>query len=229
MPLHLPPPPIIYLITSGATTEADAAPVSKDFTRVLAHVRAAVRLSIPLVQLREKNLSARALYDLACASVEITRGSTTRLLVNDRADIARAARADGVHLTTGSLEAETIRRAFGPDFLVGVSTHSLAEAESARDGEADFAVFGPVFDTPSKRLFGAPLGLDALREAAQRLAPFPIIALGGITLENSASAITAGASGVAAIRLFSDTEKLRETVEAVRERGNAVWKRRRTL
>lgn len=222
MPLHLPPPPIIYLITSGATTKTGAASVSEDFKRVLAHVRAATSARIPLVQLREKHLSARALYELARASVEITRTSKTRLLVNDRADIARAARADGVHLTTGSLEAEKIRRAFGPDFLIGVSTHSLAEAQSARDGGADFAVFGPVFDTPSKRSFGTPLGLDALREAAQRLAPFPLIALGGITLENAASALTAGASGVAAIRLFSDMERMLETVEAVRERGNAV-------
>jgi thiamine-phosphate pyrophosphorylase len=225
MPLHLPPPPIIYLITSGATTEAGPAPVSEDFKRVLAHVRAATSARIPLVQLREKHLSARALYELARACIEITRGSTTRLLVNDRADIARAARADGVHLTGGSLEAERIRRAFGPGFLIGVSTHSLAEAESARDGGADFAVFGPVFDTPSKRPFGTPLGLDALREAAESLAPFPLIALGGITLENAASAIGAGASGVAAIRLFSDTEKLYETAEAVRERGNVVLKR----
>jgi thiamine-phosphate pyrophosphorylase len=229
MPLHLPPPPIIYLITSGATTKADAPSVSEDFKRVLAHVRAAVQARIPFVQLREKHLSARSLYELALACVEITRTSKTRLLINDRADIARAARANGVHLTIGSLEAEKVRRAFGPDFLIGVSTHSLEEAQSARDQRADFAVFGPVFDTPSKRPFGAPLGLDALGEAAKSLAPFPIIALGGITLENATSAITAGASGVAAIGLFSDTEKLWETAEAVRERGNAVLKRRRTL
>jgi thiamine-phosphate pyrophosphorylase len=134
-----------------------------------------------------------------------------------------------VHLTTRSLEAERIRRAFGPDFLIGVSTHTLAEAAGARDGGADFAVFGPVFDTPSKRSLGTPPGLDALREAAVRLAPFPLIALGGITLENATSAIGAGASGVAAIRLFSEPERLCEIVADVRERGTAILKRRRPL
>jgi thiamine-phosphate pyrophosphorylase len=214
MPLNL-PNPILYLITSGATTEKGSPP-GEDFKRVLALTASAVRARIPLVQLREKHLGARSLYELAAASAEITRGTGTRLLVNDRADIARAAGADGVHLTTRSLEASIVRRAFGPDFLIGVSTHTLAEAESARDARADFVVYGPVFDTPSKRALGRPLGLEALRAASRTLAPFPLLAIGGVTQENAAQVLEAGASGVAAIRLFSDPEKLAGVVAAIR-------------
>jgi thiamine-phosphate pyrophosphorylase len=210
MPLNL-PKPIIYLITSGATTP-DSTPNSEAFQSVLALVRAGCRAGIPLIQLREKNLTARTLYELTARSVEMTRDTETRLLVNDRADIARAAGADGCHLTTRSVEASIIRRAFGPDFLIGVSTHTLAEARAARDGHADFAVFGPIFDTPAKRGAGSPVGVDTLREAVQAIAPFPLVALGGITKENLGEALRAGASGVAAIRLFSDSEKLDSTV-----------------
>jgi thiamine-phosphate pyrophosphorylase len=214
MPLKL-PKPIIYLITSGATTPVST-PASEDFQSVLAIVCAAVRARIPLVQLREKNLTTRTLYELAARSVEITHGTETRLLINDRADVAAAAGAAGVHLAVQSVEAEVVRRAFGPSFLIGVSAHSLAEVQAARDGGADFAVFGPIFDTPSKRAYGAPLGLESLREAAQKLSPFPLLALGGITNENAPDALRAGASGVAAIRLFSEAEKLDAVAAAIR-------------
>jgi thiamine-phosphate pyrophosphorylase len=215
MPLKL-QTPIIYLITSGATTH-NSTPNSEDFQHVLALVQAACRASVPLIQLREKNLNARTLYELTARTVEITRGTETRLLVNDRADIARAAGADGCHLTTRSIEASIIRRTFGPDFLIGVSTHSSTEAQAARDGGADFAVFGPVFDTPSKRAHGQPVDIASLREAAQRLTPFPLLALGGITRANAQDALRAGAWGIAAIRLFSNPLELDTTVRAIRD------------
>ena len=150
MPLDL-LKPITYLITNGATT-ATTTPSSEDFSRLIKLVAAAVDARIGLIQLRETNLSARVLFELAQQSAEITRGSATRLLVNDRADIARGAGADGVHLTTRSLEARIVRRTFGEEFLIGVSTHSIEEARDAREGGADFAVFGPVFETASKKL-----------------------------------------------------------------------------
>ena len=137
-------------------------------------------------------------------------------MVNDRADIALAAQADGVHLSTQSVGAATIRRAFGDRLLIGVSTHNLHEARNARQGAADFAVFGPVFDTPSKHGYGAPVGLEALAGVARELAPFPIIALGGVTQNNAVAALGAGASGIAAIRLFSEPTKLESTVAAIR-------------
>ncbi|MDQ3821473.1 MAG: thiamine phosphate synthase, partial [Acidobacteriota bacterium] len=188
--------PIIYLITSGRTSP-DSSPASEDFQNILGLVRSAVEARVSLIQLREKSLPARTLYELTGRCAAITEGTATRLLVNDRADIARAARADGVHLTTHSIDPSVIRRAFGAQFLIGVSTHSLAEAQKARDGAADFAVFGPVFDTESKRAYGPPVGLERLREAAETLSPFPLVALGGVTLGNAAAALRAGASGVA--------------------------------
>ena len=142
------------------------------------------------------------LYELTAHAVEITRGSKTRLLVNDRVDIALAAGADGVHLTSRSLPADVVRNICGPDFLIGVSTHSLGEARAAQVAGADLVVFGPVFDTESKRAFGEPQGLDKLREVANDLGVFPVLAIGGITRENLAACIDAGASGVAGISLF---------------------------
>jgi len=150
--------------------------------------------------------------------VEITRGSKTRLLVNDRSDIARAARADGVHLTSHSLPAQSIRNAAGPEFLIGVSTHSLQEAQAARMFGADFVVFGPVFETASKRSFGEPQGLNKLREVTRELGDFPVLAIGGITLDNVADCFQAGARGVAAIGMLSDAENMPSMVETIRNR-----------
>ncbi|MCA1557031.1 MAG: thiamine phosphate synthase, partial [Acidobacteria bacterium] len=185
--------PILYMITSGETTHRTKTH-SLEFKRVLTLISAATLAGVHLIQLREKNLSARVLYELAAQAITITRGSATRLLVNDRADIASAAACDGVHLTTDSLEASTVRQAFGTDFLVGVSTHSIEEARAARGGAADFAVFGPVFDTPSKRAYGPALGLEELERAARELSPLPILGIGGITRENALQVLDAGAS-----------------------------------
>jgi thiamine-phosphate pyrophosphorylase len=215
--------PLLYLVSNGetttpaaATTAAAAQTDNESFAQLLALVRTAVAARFSLIQLREKNLSARDLYQLTIACARITRGTGTRLLINDRADIAQAALADGVHLTTRSLETHIIRRTFGADFLIGVSTHSLNEARTARDEGADFATFGPAFETPSKQQYGAPIGLDALREAANALSDFPLIALGGITRSNALETLRAGARGIAAIRLFNDSGKLEATARAIR-------------
>jgi thiamine-phosphate pyrophosphorylase len=218
MPLHL-EKPILYLITSGRTTPARN-PESEEFTPVLSLIEAAVAAKIQLVQIREKQLSARALFELALRGSALTRGTATRLIINDRADIASAAGADGVHLRTSSLEARVIRNAFPEDLLIGVSAHSLAEARGAREGGADFAVLGPIFDTQSKRAYGPPLGLAQLHEAARDLAPFPLLALGGIDVENVHAALREGAAGVAAIRLFADPNSLEAVTRAIRTHGN---------
>jgi thiamine-phosphate pyrophosphorylase len=214
MPLNL-RAPATYLVSPGATTR-ETTSASAEFINLLALVRAATRARVSLVQLREKLLRPRVLCELAARSAEITRDTGTRLLVNDRADIARACGADGVHLTTRSLEARIVRDTFGQDFLIGVSAHSLDEARAARDGGADFAVFGHVFDTPSKRAHGSPVGLDALREAALALAPFPLFAIGGITRANARQVILAGARGIAAIRLFGDAETLETVINEIK-------------
>ena len=144
------------------------------------------------------------LYELATRAAAITRGTATRLLVNDRLDIARAAGADGVHLTTRSLPAKVVRSICGDHFLIGVSTHSLETALNARAEDADFIVFGPVFETPSKQIYGEPQGLEKLREVTKALEGFPVIAIGGINRENADECFRAGASGFAAIRLFNE-------------------------
>ena len=149
------------------------------------------------------------LYELVARAVKITRGSLTKLIVNDRVDIALAAGADGVHLTSTSLPARVVRRICGPEFLIGVSTHSLETARDARDSSADFALFGPVFETESKRAYGPPQGLHKLQQITSDLQSFPVVAIGGITLDNAESCFAAGASGIAGIRLFDAFDSTR--------------------
>jgi thiamine-phosphate pyrophosphorylase len=200
MPLEL-PPPIIYAITNGVTT-ANTTPDDPEFAGILRWVEAAVAAQVSLVQIREKSLSARVLYELTQRAVAITHGSSTKLLINDRFDIARAAGADGVHLTVNSLPANLVREICGENFLIGVSTHSLETALDAGVQGADFVVFGPVFETESKRAFGPPQGLEKLREVTSALAGFPVLAIGGVNAENASKCFQAGASGIAAISMF---------------------------
>jgi thiamine-phosphate pyrophosphorylase len=211
------PPNAIYLITSGQTN-VNTTPATEDFLSVLKLIRSAVAAGIELIQIREKNLSASVLYELATAAARITQASATRLLINDRSDIAAAAGADGVHLTTNSLPTAVVRKTFGEKFLIGVSAHSLAEAGEARVGGADFAVFGPVFDTASKQQYGQPLGREALGRVSSELAPFPIVAIGGVSINKVADCIASGARGVAAITMLQEADELAGVVAEIRRR-----------
>jgi len=177
-------------------------------------VEQAVAAGVDLIQLRECDLSARELLALTEAAQGRCRGSRTLLLVNDRLDIALAAGADGLHLPSHGLPVAEVRRRF-PDLLLGASCHNLEELRRAEEGGADFAVFGPVFETPSKRVYGPPVGLERLAEAA-RAARVPVLALGGITLENAGKCLRAGAAGMAAISLFQTSANLVETVRCLR-------------
>lgn len=202
--------PIIYLITKGEATEAN---YSGSRDEILEILRVAVNAKVSLVQIREKQLSAKSLFDLTEAAVEITSGSATRLLVNDRADIALAANADGVHLTRNSLPVDVIINISPPDFIIGVSAHSLEAVVSAAMHGADFAVFGPVFETPGK---GSPHGLATLSEICSKAGTFPVIGLGGIDESNFESVLAAGTAGIAAIRAFDDTQALQSIVTSCR-------------
>jgi thiamine-phosphate pyrophosphorylase len=208
------PKPILYLITRGATVETTT-PASEEFRHIQFQVSTAVAAGVQLIQIREKNLPARVLFELTASVVAIARGSSTRILVNDRADVAAGAGAHGVHLTTRSLMPALIRKTFGVKFLIGASTHCLDEARTAQKGGADFAVFGPVFPSTSKESYGPPLGVDRLAEVVRELAPFPLIALGGISNSNARECLHAGASGIAGISLFSDPDKLARTIEVI--------------
>lgn len=196
--------PIIYLITKGEARDTNFAETGDD---VLEIVRIAVDEKVSLIQIREKRLSGRSLFELAKAAADITRGSATRLLINDRADIALAAKADGVHLAANSISPEVIRANFPREFIIGVSTHTLEAAVDAAKAGADFVVFGPVFETPGK---GEPGGLDELHRVCGLLPSFPVIAIGGIDGTNKQSVLDAGAAGFAAIRHLNDPENLRK-------------------
>ena len=225
MPLNL-SRPILYLITRGAATEVTT-PAAPEFAHILSQISAAVAAGINLVQIREKQLTARVLFELVELASELTRGTNTRLLVNDRSDVAVSAGADGVHLTSQSLDAETIRKTFGEEVLIGASTHSLAEARSAQEQGADFIVFGPVFETQSKTLFGPPAGLERLSEVVRELRDFPVLALGGISATNAQDCFVAGAQGISGIGLFSETETLKQVASDIIESAKAQHERRR--
>jgi thiamine-phosphate pyrophosphorylase len=214
MPLNL-SRPILYLITRGATTEGTT-PDAPEFALILHQVSAAVAAGINLVQIREKQLTARVLFELVERASDLTRGTNTRLLVNDRADVSVGAGADGVHLTAQSLDAAMIKKTFGKEVLIGASTHSLAEARAAQEQGADFIVFGPVFETPSKKLFGPPVGLGKLADVARELRGFPVLALGGISEANAQDCFAAGAQGIAGISIFGNLQDLMSVTHALR-------------
>ncbi len=189
--------------------------------RLLAKIAEASRAGVDLIQLREKDLPARDLEALAREAVRAIRENTgsesTRLLINSRIDLAIAAQADGVHLRADDIAASEARVIFTKAGVnkpvIGVSCHSVSEVRLAESHGADFAVFGPVFEKSS-----APgQGLVALRaacgkvpargvEAAVPAGQMPVLALGGVTGDNAAACLEAGAAGVAAIRLFQEND-----------------------
>lgn len=182
---------------------------------LLLHLKAAVRAGVDLIQLREKDLATRELLELAAAAVEASRGSATRIVINDRLDIAMAIGAHGVHLGGQSAPVEAVRRNVGPDFLIGASCHSLDQALKSEAGGADYLLLGPVFDTPSKRRYGLPLGLNKFSQVVQRI-KIPVLALGGIRVERVRVCLEAGAAGIAAIRLFQECPSIEERVAELR-------------
>ncbi len=158
----------------------------------------ALAAGIRAVQLREKDLPTRELYHLAEKLLAVTRAAGAVLLVNDRIDVAMALSADGVHLTRRSLPPRVCRELLGPERLIGVSCHSLAEVRELEDGGADFVVLGPIFETPSKAAYGPPLTTAALRQA-RAVTGLPILAIGGVKETHVGEVMAAGADGVAVI------------------------------
>ena len=161
-------------------------------------VESCLQAGLRAVQLREKDMAVRELLGLAERLRESTRRHGARLFVNDRSDVALAVGADGVQRTGASLPVATLRAICPAGFLIGASVHSLAEARSAEPEGADFLIFGPVYDTPSKRQYGPPQGLAALERVGSAVR-LPVLAVGGITPARVGEVQRAGAAGVAVI------------------------------
>lgn len=164
---------------------------------VLDCIRRAIQSGVDRIQIREKDLSACELFALVRRALELCERTPARILVNDRADVAIASGAYGVHLPSHSIAPSALKTLHSLE--VGVSCHSVDELRRAEREGADFAVFGPVFVTPPKP--ADPIGLEGLREGV-RAVRLPVLALGGVTLENAAQCVDAGAAGVAGISMF---------------------------
>jgi thiamine-phosphate pyrophosphorylase len=194
---------------------------------LLEKIEAAAAAGVDWIQLREKDLSGKDCAALIREALRRAAKSSEnndvpiRILVNDRLDVALAENAGGVHLGEKSLPVQEAKRLVSvrrgeKDFLIGVSCHSLEAAKSAAKNGADYLFFGPVFATPSKSAFGAPQGIERLAEVCGAVS-IPVLAIGGVTLENASSCFAAGASGIAAIRLFQDAEDIATLVQALRK------------
>jgi thiamine-phosphate diphosphorylase len=204
--------PISCLITSGTLTSEEFEQKSE---QVLDAIRAGADAGVGLVQIREKALTARQIFRLVEESLKRVSRTDCLVLVNERADIALAAGAHGVHLTSTSIPPARVREFAPAKFVIGVSTHTVPEVLRARDAGADFVVFGPVFPTPGKADLQGAKGLDELSLVCKAAAGFPVLALGGIDSSNYREALDAGASGIAAIRLFSDLEKAEHVIRGL--------------
>jgi thiamine-phosphate pyrophosphorylase len=210
---------LLYYITDRSQFPGDE-PARR--RRLLQKITEAGRWGVDFVQLREKDLPSRELESLARQVIEVLRDAAnsrsetgiqrpeTRFLINSRTDIALAVGADGVHLRSDDISPCDVQkiwnqygRARRTRAVIGVSCHSVAEVSHAASEGADFTVFGPVFEK-TKGLNARPTGFDSLRRSCQQ--NIPVLALGGITLENACSCLEQGAAGIAGIRLFQQNE-----------------------
>jgi|Deesub1362A_J573_1020465.scaffolds.fasta_scaffold00444_4 thiamine-phosphate pyrophosphorylase len=178
----------LYLITDRNQTRGKS---------LIKAVTEALKGGLKAVQLREKDLGTRQLLALAYELRELTLKYDARLFINDRVDIAIAVDADGVHLRQDSIPPYAVKR-LSPKLIIGVSTHSLEEALNAEKRGADFITLGPIYPTPSKLKYGKPIGIETLKEVAERIT-IPLFAIGGIKLENLKEVMDNGADGIAVI------------------------------
>ncbi len=198
------PLPHLYLISSGQENPDNG-------TLLLEQLNLLPRTLCCMVQIREKQLNAKQLLTLALKARGCHLPEGSRLLLNERIDIALAARLDGVHLPESGCYPDKLRP-FAPNMIFGCSVHSPESLNIAAESGADYLLFGPVFDTPSKRKYGAPQGLEKLGLIC-RSTTLPVFALGGITPENGALCMAEGAYGIAGLSIFQDTSRFVDTLE----------------
>ena len=198
------PLPHLYLISSGQEN-------SYSETLLLEQLNLLPRTLCCIVQIREKQLNAKQLLTLALKARGCALPYGSMLLVNERIDIALAARLDGVHLPESGCYPDKLRP-IAPNMIFGCSVHSPESLHIAEKSGADYLLFGPVFDTPSKRKYGAPQGLEKLGQICQSTT-LPVFALGGITPENGVHCMAEGAYGIAGLSIFQDTSRFVDTLE----------------
>jgi thiamine-phosphate pyrophosphorylase len=208
--------PSIYLITDRQAFRPKSKPIAERelWQAQLAALQLAAQAGCQFIQIREKDLATRELSEFTRTALALVKPYGTKVLVNDRLDVALATGADGVHLRVNSLPVAEVRRCVATDFLVAASTHSLAEAQRAADAGADFLVCGPVYDTPTKRAYGQPLGVTTFAEICRAI-NIPVFALGGIKLGNFHTALANGATGIAAIGLFTNPDTITATIHTL--------------
>lgn len=185
---------------------------------LLSFVERALAAGLDWIQIREKDLSGRALFELCRAAARLPNPRGTKLLVNGRADVAVAAALDGVHLPSDAPAPAVFRRCAGSGFRIGVSCHGLEEVRAAEQAGADYVFYAPVFESVSKPGYGPALGLEALARVCAAV-KIPVLALGGVSAENAHECVAAGAAGVAGISLFQNAKDLPGVAAQLRCRG----------
>jgi thiamine-phosphate diphosphorylase len=212
-------PAVLCYVTDRNSLAGRASPAA-----LLASIRNGIACGVDWIQIREKDLPTRELLSVAGEAVAAAAGTATRIVVNDRLDLALAAGAGGIHLGGESMPlADVVRwcRAGNAParFLVGASCHHIEEAIAAQRAGADYIFFGPIFATASKLRFGPPQGTERLAEVCRHVR-IPVLAIGGVNAENAASCFQVGAAGIAAIRLFqeaADGARLRAVLARLRK------------
>jgi len=183
---------------------ADTGLLQKD---LISSVRRSIDGGVKAVQLRGKNLPAREILRIGERLRLLTSEYSVKLFINDRIDVAMILGADGVHLGQNGLPVGIVRKILGDSLIIGVSTHSLKEAKDAERGGADFITFGPIFATPSKVVYGPPVGLRRLVNLTGRI-KIPVFAIGGINMDRIQDVMKKGANGVAVISAILNSESV---------------------
>jgi len=176
-------------------------------------VRLLISGGATVIQIRDKRASPRELYQQAAAALQVARAHDAKLIINDRVDIALAVKADGVHLGQTDIPVAAARQLLGQAAIIGFSTHNLVQARLAMTLPIDYLAFGPIFETATKQNPDPIAGLDALRDVRASIGSLPMVAIGGITLENGAAVLMAGADALATIsELVADPARIAENM-----------------
>lgn len=187
----------------------------------LSHVEQFKRLAAggaTMIQLREKKLSPREFYEAAREVLNLAEKEDVKVIINDRADIAFALKSEGVHLGQGDLPPEKARELLGKKAIIGFSTHDVEQAICAAKLPVDYIAIGPIFSTRTKENPEKTVGLEGLRRVREVIGNFPLVAIGGITLENAAEVFKAGADSVAVISdLLFEPEKIAQKMKRFAE------------